>query len=76
MLICLECGKVFDEDDIEYWEESRGEYWGMPCTEKMSGCPRCQGAYEEAEECEKCGKYYPKNELDENNLCEDCQEEE
>ena len=72
MLICLECGKTFEEDEIKRWKEDRGEFWGFPSYENMSGCPRCYGAYEEAEECFECGKYFPKYELDENYLCEDC----
>ena len=42
---CEECGNVFDMDDArieEVWE-SRGEFWGMPCREKMVYvyCPEC-----------------------------------
>lgn len=45
---CAECGNVFSEDEVATWEESRGEFWGMPCYEKVSGCPYCHsGAYEE-----------------------------
>ena len=47
---CLECGKVFEDDEIAYWQESRGEFWGSPAYETMSGCPHCQGDYEEAYE--------------------------
>lgn len=38
---CADCGAIFDEDEIAEWKESRGEFWGMPCYEKMAGCPRC-----------------------------------
>lgn len=75
MQICLECGKVFEDDEIAHWEESRGEFWGEPAYENMSGCPHCGGAYEEAYECENCGKYFTLDELDENHLCEDCRED-
>lgn len=45
---CMECGKIFDQDELARWEESRGEFWGMPCTETMIGCPACHsGDYEE-----------------------------
>lgn len=74
-LKCLECGKVFEDDEIAHWQESRGEFWGFPAYETMSGCPDCQGDYEEAEKCESCGKYFTKDELDENCLCEDCRED-
>lgn len=53
---CGDCGMIFDEDEIETWEESRGEFWGMPAYETVSGCPYCHsgdiGEYEEAEESE------------------------
>lgn len=42
---CAECGKVFEKDeiDVEEWDEPRGEYWGMPCSEHMIEwhCPHC-----------------------------------
>ena len=69
---CLECGKVFEDDEIAHWRESRGEFWGVPAYATMSGCPRCQGDYEEAEKCESCGKYFALSDLDENHLCENC----
>lgn len=75
-LKCLECGNVFDDDEISYWSESRGEFWGEPCSEEMSGCPHCgSGDYEDAYECEECGEYFTLDELDENHLCEDCRED-
>ena len=54
---CYECGEVFEEDDIilkEVWE-SRGEYWGVPCSEKMvyAYCPHCgaeEDCFDELEE--------------------------
>ena len=42
---CAECGKVFEKDevDVEEWDEPRGEYWGIPCSEHMIEwrCPHC-----------------------------------
>lgn len=43
MYKCAECGLIFDESEIAVWEEDRGEFWGMPAYEKLSGCPRCFG---------------------------------
>lgn len=45
---CSECG--FEFDDVAYWEESRGEYWGVPVYETCCGCPACHGDYEEITE--------------------------
>ena len=41
MFKCLECGLIFDESESAVWEENRGEFWGMPAYEKMTGCPQC-----------------------------------
>ena len=72
MNICLECGYVFDDKQIAHWEEMRGEFWGRPAYEKMSGCPRCLGDYKEAEKCEECGKYVLA--VNENKVCDSCKE--
>jgi hypothetical protein len=70
--ICSECGEIFNENEFATWSESRGEYWGAPCSEEMSGCPYCHSdAYEEAEKCEKCGEYYNKYDLTDG-YCDDC----
>lgn len=45
--LCLDCGSEFDEPAS--WQESRGEFWGMPCSETMYGCPFCHGDYVEVE---------------------------
>lgn len=54
MYRCMSCGKLFDADDVKKVEESRGEFWGMPCTETMYYSPCCtddfDDAYEEDEE--------------------------
>ena len=46
--VCLECGEVFDEDEIVYVDEDRGEFWGAPCTERMSYSPCCEADFDEA----------------------------
>lgn len=53
MLKCLDCGKTFEE--VATWEESRGEFWGFPCYERMAGCPYCfsEDVIDEDEEEEK-----------------------
>lgn len=55
--ICLDCGYIFDEDEVAVWHEGRGEYWGTPCSETVSGCPRCQGDYVETYQCAVCGEW-------------------
>lgn len=43
---CNDCGHEFEIPDT--WEEYRGEFWGMPAYERVSGCPMCQsGDYDE-----------------------------
>ena len=73
--ICCDCGRIFDEDEVATWKESRGEYWGEPCYETMSGCPSCQCDYVETYECACCGEWiegsYIKLESGER-ICENC----
>ncbi len=66
---CNRCGHVFECCDE--WDESRGEYWGVPCSEKMSGCPLCHGDYEETTACEICGAEHIEDEL-QGGICEEC----
>lgn len=66
MYKCLECGHLFEEGEQARWEESRGEFWGSPCSESMSGCPICKGYYEEAVKCKICGRWV------EDEYCDDC----
>lgn len=49
MYICFNCGKVFDEEESGTRYESRGEFWGMPCSEPMMCCPYCGS--DEFDEC-------------------------
>ena len=72
MYKCIECEAVFDEPKT--WEEDRGEFWGFPCSETVSGCPECRGDYREAFECQRCGEWCFAEEY-EDGLCECCQDE-
>jgi hypothetical protein len=44
---CVDCGHIFEEGEQAVWYEDRGEFWGVPCSERMTGCPICNGDYEE-----------------------------
>ncbi len=44
---CCNCGKEFDADEVKIVEESRGEFWGMPCTERMYYSPCCTDSFED-----------------------------
>lgn len=52
-LICYN-DHVFDKCDLKWIEESRGEFWGVPCTERIPVCPICGtdgvGEYKEEQE--------------------------
>lgn len=71
MYKCLDCGHVFDDGEQEVWEESRGEFWGAPCSEVVDGCPRCHGDYEEAKKCSICGGVFVDDDLF-GGVCEEC----
>ncbi len=41
---CGYCGEKLDEEDIRTANESRGEFWGAPCSECIVigyNCPHC-----------------------------------
>ena len=45
---CENCGEKLDDEDINQVSESRGEYWGAPCSEMVVtgySCSKC--GYEE-----------------------------
>lgn len=75
MYCCLDCGHIFDDDEVAVWQEGRGEYWGRPCSETVSGCPCCRGDYVETYRCDLCGDWidgpYIKLESDER-ICQHC----
>lgn len=75
MNICCECGKVFEDVEIVFWRENRGDFGGFLDCETMWGSPCCRASYSEAIKCESCGQYFTLEELDENYLCEDCQKD-
>lgn len=68
---CLECGHIFEGGEQARWSESRGEYWGTPCSEEMSGCPVCNGAYAKATPCAICGSQHLENDLN-GGVCDEC----
>lgn len=68
---CLECGHIFEEGEQKTWSESRGEFWGEPCGEEMSGCPLCKGEYEKTVRCAVCFSEHLEDELS-GGVCEEC----
>ena len=45
MLKCYECGWVGDSSELRAVQESRGEFWGIPCSETVYYCPCCGSEY-------------------------------
>jgi hypothetical protein len=81
MYKCLDCGAVFEEPK-EYAEDRTpgGSFEGGSFIEHFTGCPYCEGAYEEAKQCEICGEYFTSDELTDtteyiNGGCGDCCEQ-
>ena len=63
MFICLDCGRLVDDNEVATWTEPHGE--------QMEGCPYCYGALEEAHQCHICGEYFHEEDLM-SDICEDC----
>ena len=74
MYKCLSCGNLFEEGEQATWQENRGEFWGSPCNETVSGCPICKGEYEKTIECSICGSEHLEDELI-SGVCDDCLEQ-
>ena len=73
MYKCLECGHIFEDSEQSTWQESRGEFWGQPVSETMSGCPRCHGDYEKTKSCVECGSEQLEDDLY-GGMCKECLE--
>lgn len=73
MLKCLDCGHIFEKGEEDRWEEPRGEFWGQPVTETMTGCPYCGGDYEETKPCVECGSEQLEEDLY-SGMCKECLE--
>ena len=71
---CIECGHIFEEGEQKIREEYRGECCGRPAYEKLSVCPLCEGFYDDAVRCKKCGSLRLNDELT-GGLCDECVEE-
>ena len=69
MYRCEQCGHLFEEGEQAKWQEDRGEFWGAPCTETVTGCPICKGDYVDIEPCKICGSY---NHDYKEEFCDEC----
>lgn len=69
--ICLDCGHIFEDGEQACWSEDRGEFWGVLCSEEVSGCPLCHGSYEKSEPCRICGSEHLPEKLN-GGVCEEC----
>ena len=64
-----ECGRLFEEGEQAVWEGTHG--LDSPPYETMSGCPVCNGDYEEVHQCKECGDWHSDDELYEG-WCANC----
>ena len=69
MFKCCDCGHLFEDGEQAVWEERHGFY--TPPYEQWSGCPICEGGYEEVHQCKECGEWHTEDELYEG-WCEKC----
>lgn len=69
--ICLDCGHIFEEGEQITFQENIVEYFGVPCSKKISGCPKCGGEYEESKPCDICGSEHLEEDLN-GGLCDEC----
>lgn len=74
--ICTECGHVFDGDEAFVIDETLDCIDGIPYKETYTVCPECNGQYEQAVQCEKCGEWFRWDDLIAGVMCESCVMEE
>lgn len=73
MNICLDCGHHFDAGEKVTYKERHGFRDGR--CERLTGCPICWGAFEQAASCSKCGGNFLMDKLFPGGLCRECLEE-
>ena len=71
---CLECGHIFEEGEQAVWYEHHPYGMGT-ASEEFSGCPICNGGYEETKQCKICGGEFLEDELNGDGVCDECIEE-
>ena len=71
---CLDCGHIFEEGEQSRWEEHHPYGMGY-VAEEFSGCPICNGDFEETKQCEICGGEFLEDELNGGCVCDECIEE-
>lgn len=71
---CLACGHIFEEGEQARWEEHHPYGMGY-AAEEFSGCPICNGEYEETKQCKICGGEFLEGELLGGCVCDECIEE-
>lgn len=72
MLICLDCGRTFENYEARQVASNLGEYCGVSVSQEDFCCPYCWGNFKKAIKCENCGEWFAKESLLESNLCEKC----
>lgn len=70
MYICLDCGCVFDEDEMGTYTEQHPYGMGY-AGETFVCCPSCKGSFDEAVECKGCGEYFAKDNMHDE-MCDKC----
>lgn len=78
MMICKDCNETYSDDEVPTYEENFGFETGVGWkSHKQTFIDKCKcgGEIVEAKQCSDCFGWFPKNELDENDLCYDCKKE-
>lgn len=73
MYICVDCGKIYEDEEVETnvgLEEYNEGYYGTPSPKflQVDECASCGGNLEKAVECKKCGDFIASDKV----FCESC----
>ena len=75
MMICTECGHVFNDDEAFVVEETLDMIDGVAYRERSCVCPECNGEYEQAVQCAECGEWFRWDDLVSGRYCQRCMDD-
>ena len=74
-MICVDCGYVFDDEDAFVVDDTLDYIDGRSYRETLTCCPECNGEYEAAAQCRRCGEWFRWEKLVSGTYCRECMEE-
>ena len=58
MYICVDCGFVFEETEVDFESYNHADHGDRPAVEEWACCPACKGAFTDAVKCKMCENWF------------------